>query len=69
MDKTQAKQLVGHRLIVDSDKIQTMREYTLLELSPSGTRVKFENRTGATFWCGVEEYSVVEDLGTAKAGE
>jgi hypothetical protein len=63
--------LVNHRLIVKpnprlgrDDNYE--REYSLTEISPNGSRLKFRNVRGGVFWCPTEEYVVVEDLGEDK---
>ncbi len=58
------KKLVGSRLLVNpNDHDGGPREYRLIEVSPSGEMLKFENGRGKTFWCPHQQYTVLEDLG------
>ena len=38
-------------------------EYDLVEVSPSGLRVKFQTMSGAIFWAEHDDYQFLEDLG------
>jgi hypothetical protein len=55
---------VGHRVLVtevDTDNDMTY-EYTVMEVSPSGLRVKFKNSIGRMFWTDKNQYAPVEIL-------
>lgn len=58
------KNYTKHRVIVTpQDHDGGPREYMLLEVSPSGEMLKFQNSRGKTFWCPHNQYLLVEDLG------
>lgn len=54
---------VGRRLLLTNEQFKTdLVELKLLEISPSGKRVKFENCVRTTFWEELGERLVVEVL-------
>ena len=63
--QTKWKDLLTHRvLVVPSDaSVRGPFEYIVREVSPSGHKVKLENRAAHTFWCDATEYDIEEDLG------
>lgn len=62
------KKLVGSRVLVSPiDHDGGPREYKLIEVSPSGEMLKFENSRGKTFWCPHDQYMLLEDLGEGGA--
>jgi hypothetical protein len=64
-NKQNWSKLTGHRVLVSptDESSKGPFEYTVKEVSPSGNKVKMENRAGRTFWCASNEYVVEEDLG------
>jgi len=69
------KELVGHKIIYDEGKhgFKTYTELYILELSPSSKRAKIRYPSGSEIWQelgvvrsfygGVEDSKIVEDLG------
>lgn len=64
------KSLIGKRLLMEpNDHNGGPREYKLIEVSPSGDMLKFENSRGKTFWCPRQQYTMLEDLGRDGGGK
>lgn len=55
---------VGHRVLVREIDTENdlAYEYTVMEVSPSGLRVKFKNSVGRMFWTNYDQYEPVEVL-------
>lgn len=53
---------VGKRLLIQERTETGYFEVTLLEISPSGTRVNFLFESGHSQWCDVDQYVVEEIL-------
>lgn len=77
-DMAKFKDLLGHRIIYDSSKSSYLSytELKILELSPSGKRVKVSYASGSEIWediktdnnyyGGLMEKRIIEDLGKYK---
>ena len=59
----QAEKILGKRVLIEEERYNSLlREVKVLEFTPSFKYVKFEYLSGAIFWKGVEDFTVVEIL-------
>ena len=58
---------VGHRYLADDDiglpnALQDIHEIKVVEVSPSGKRMKVEYSSGCVDWVVVKDWEIVEEL-------
>lgn len=60
-------ELVGKRCLLKAGRHERVKEYRVLEVSPSGQWVRLKDENGTKYWLAVVEVSLVEELRDLKA--